>query len=380
MTPPRRVVITGIGAITPLGHTLGDTAAALAAGRTAIGPATVFDASGFACADAGEVREWDPRPSFRAPKALKLADRPARFAVAAAGMALADAGWPRESCAFEDLGIAIGSSGSDLQAADIGRALARDPGGEPGTDIACFADRVLRGLNPLWLLVSLPNMTSAHVAIQLQARGPNTTIMSDWAAGHQAIGEAAGWIEAGEADAVLAGGADSALHPFAFAAYEQAGFLRADQHARRFVPGEGAALFLLEERDAAIARGAPIRGELRAYASRAGCPDSFHGLARTLNDAMAAAGWTADLVARCAVSAPPAAGDASTLESAVRSVLGLERTPIAFHPQLGNALAAAAPIDAAVLCASARGRERVLTSAVGCSGEAVTLAIDVATR
>src|SRR5262249_51326109 len=183
-----RVVITGVGAITPLGHTLAATIDALSSARSAIGPAAIFDATAFACSDAAEIRDWDPRPSFRVPKALKLADRPARFAVAAAGMALDRARWPRDDASCERLGVAIGSSGSDLQARDIGRALAHDRDGESARDIGVFADRILGGLNPLWLLVSLPNMTSAHVAIQLQARGPNTTIMSDCAAGHQAIG------------------------------------------------------------------------------------------------------------------------------------------------------------------------------------------------
>ncbi len=95
-------------------------------------------------------------------------------------------------------------------------------------------------------------MTSAHVAIQVQARGPNSTIMSDWAAGQQAVGEAAEWIRAGETDAVLAGGADSAIQPFAYAAYEQMG-LFAEHDGPRFVPGEGAAIMLLEEREAALA-------------------------------------------------------------------------------------------------------------------------------
>ena len=260
----RRVVITGIGAVTPLGPSLGATLDALAAGKSAVREATLFDATGFACANAAEVRNWDPRPSFRVPKALKLTDRPARFAVAAAEMALDHARWPRDEHRLDALGVVIGSSGSDLQVPDIGRALAGDEDARSATDIAYFAERMLSGLNPLWLLVSLPNMTSAHVAIQLQARGPNSTIMSDWVAGHQAIGEAAEWIRSGEADAVLAGGADSAIQPLAYAACQQAGFFEADQDGDGLVPAEGAALFLLEERDAACARGATILGELHA--------------------------------------------------------------------------------------------------------------------
>src|SRR5262245_34578100 len=108
----RRVVITGAGAITALGHSLDATLDALAAGASAVRPATLFDASGFTCAHAAEIRDWDPRPAFRVPKALKLTDRPARFAVAAAQAALDDAGWTAGAGAEEALGVAIGSSAS----------------------------------------------------------------------------------------------------------------------------------------------------------------------------------------------------------------------------------------------------------------------------
>src|SRR5688572_19661681 len=93
----RRVVVTGAGVITALGHSLDQTIDALAAGASAVRPATLFDATGFRCTRAAEIRDWDPRPSFRVPKALKLTDRPARFAVAAAHAALADAGWTEDA-------------------------------------------------------------------------------------------------------------------------------------------------------------------------------------------------------------------------------------------------------------------------------------------
>ena len=133
----RRVVVTGIGAITPLGPTLAATLAALAADRSAIAPASIFDASGFACTDSAEIRDWDPRPSFRVPKALKLTDRPARFAVAAARMALVDARWDvDDDMRQESLAVVIGSSGSDLQARDLAHAMGDDPSGETANDVA----------------------------------------------------------------------------------------------------------------------------------------------------------------------------------------------------------------------------------------------------
>ncbi len=253
-----RAVVTGLGLVTPLGPCLDSTFSALGEGRSAVGPATLFDASPFASSLAGEVKGLDARSHFRVPKALKLCDRRTRFAVCAAAMALAHSGFPSGPCT--GLGVAIGTSGSDLGAEELSGALSRaDDPRHAAIDTAAFGESALAGLNPLWLLLHLPNMASAHVSIQLEARGPNTTVMTGWAAGLSAIIEGAAWIAEGSAVAVLAGGADSAVHPFAFAAFEQAGLFFGPSP---LVPGEGAAVVLLEEREAALARGARILGEV----------------------------------------------------------------------------------------------------------------------
>jgi len=258
----RRVVVTGVGLVTPLGVGLDANLAALAASRSAIAPATLLDATPFASALAGEVRGFDARPFFRAPKAMKLCDRRTRFAVAAAALALAHGAFPDE--ALERLGVAVGTSGSDLGAEELSAALARLP--EPGRaaeEPAVFGGEALPGMNPLWLLLHLPNMASAHVAIQAGARGLNTSVMTGAAAGLQSVVEGAEWIREGRADAVLAGGAEAPVHAFAFAAFEQAG--RFDGPAP-LVPAEGAALLLLEERVSALGRGARLLAELGGHA------------------------------------------------------------------------------------------------------------------
>jgi len=373
----RRVVVTGAGVISPLGHSLQDTTEAIGAGRTAIAPASRFDAGGFRSSDAAEIGDWDPRPSFRLPKALKLADRPARFAVASAQVALDGGRYPRAGAALLQLGVAIGSSGSDLQARDLVRALGRDASDWGVDDIAAFGGRILDGLNPLWLLVSLPNMASAHVAIQLEAHGPNTTIMSDWTAGHQAIGEAALWIDMGEADAVLAGGADCAIQPFAFAAFEQSDLLP-DGGLAGLVPSEGAALFLLEAADAAAARGAAPWAELHGYAGCASSGDGGAGaLADALGGALTAAGWSAADVTICGVTRPATMAHERAAGEAVRETLGAGLTPVGFSRSLGFALAAAAPIELAVLLAT-HPAAKVLSACLGSSGEAVALAFETA--
>ena len=382
----RRVVITGVGAVTALGNDVSTTLAALARGESACVPATHFDAEGFHQSRAAEVRAFDPRDYFAAPKAIKLTSRATQFAVAAASMALDVAAWPRAAGA-DGLGILVGTSGSDLQVSELARALGPDPGARATRDIPFFADRILSGLHPFWLLINLPNMTSAQVAIQCEARGPNSTIMTDWVAGTQAIGEAFDWIRAGTADAVLAGGSDSGVLPFAYGSYEQGGLFGAREHGEsghRFVPGEGAALLLLEERTAALARGARVLGEILGYATAClplGADGNDGGaLALAMRGALRQAGWApADL--RTIVHASVHAGRFPDLErAALTGALGGSRADVLLvehTSRLGHALAAAGPIDVALMVAAGLqngGGGAIICSAVGYSGQAATLA------
>ena len=358
----RDVVVTGIGVVTPLGD-LAATLRAVAEGRTA-----VSRGSRYGCPEAAaEVRDFDPRPHFRIPKALKLTDRRTRMAVAAASMALADAGGTIDP---ERLGVVVGSSGSDLQAEDLARATA-DPGHRAAEDIPFFAQRVLAGLNPLWLLVNLPNMASAHVAIQLDARGPNSTVMTDWIAGAQAIGEGAGWIRSGEADAVLAGGADAGVLPFVLASYEDADFFRPDAAVPEpFAVSEGAAVLLLEARDHAVRRGARIHGEIAGYASACAPPEEC-ALAETMP---AAAGPGGAPAAVCCASVFHAPHWGAERHAVARRAPGSARL-FQFRSALGHPLGASGAIDAALALACAGAGETVLVNAFGFLGQAATLGL-----
>lgn len=354
----RRVAVTGIGAVTPQGD-LARSAAAIAEGRSAIGPVQSFDAASFAQTLAGECTEFDPRPWFRQPKALKLTDRRTRFAVGAAGMAVADAAL--EDAALEQAGVVIGTSGSDLQTENVGRAVGSQEDGD-ACDIDYFAGRVLRKLNPLWLLVNLANMTSAHVAIQFGAHGPNSTITTDWIAGVQAIGEAARWIADGEAELVIAGAADTGVLPFVFASFEQSGFFEGDEP--RFVPSEGAAVFVLEDFERARRRGAHIRAEIRGYASAQG------DLAATARRSMAESQTDVDgidVVCDAAVFTPNHRGVDEAL---------FTRTRPRFEccSLLGHALAASTPIALAIAVTTMPNRT-ILANSIGASGQAASLVI-----
>lgn len=123
----RRVVVTGVGLITPVGPSLEDTARALTQGRCAAAPASRFDAGGFPQPNAAEVTGLDVRQHFTIPKAIKLTDRAARFGIAAARMAIHASGYPDTPEAREALGVLIGTSGSDPQAEDLARAIGRIP-------------------------------------------------------------------------------------------------------------------------------------------------------------------------------------------------------------------------------------------------------------
>jgi 3-oxoacyl-[acyl-carrier-protein] synthase II len=386
MSGVRRVVITGVGMVGPLGVGLSATLDAVRAARSRIAPVAAFDARGFAQDLAGEVA-FDARPFFRVPKALKLTDRPTRFAVAAAGMALSDARWPASAAAEERLGVLVGRSGSDMQVDAIGAALRFDPDPRVSSDVARFSERVLGGLNPLWLIVNLPNMTSAHVAIQLNARGPVSTVMSDWPAGLQALAEAREWIANGEADAVVAGGADSGVLPLAFGGYEQAGLFDETSRAAGcgFVPAEGAVMMLLEEIGAATSRNIGWRAELVGWGAAAGAPphedagNAAAAIVRAMRSAIDDAGWNPEAVSLIlpGSSFSRAAQEAERL--ALDAVFG-NRVPAVRSGICqaigGHMLAAAAPAELAVRIAGpGEDPVRILCNACAPSGQAVTLAV-----
>jgi 3-oxoacyl-[acyl-carrier-protein] synthase II len=375
----RRVVITGMGMVTARGNSLADTVSAIDRGECADGRITSFNAAGFTTDWGAEVAGFDPRPHFRAPKALKLTDRTTQLAVAAAAMALDHAGWPGGEALAERLGVLIGTSSSDLQAPDLAGALQSDGAPTAVLDIPVFAERILSRLNPLWLLINLPNMPSAHVAIQLGARGPNSTIMTDWVAGNQSIGEAADWIRGGEADAVLAGGADTAIQPFALASYDQAGLMSPGPDGQpQFVPGEGAAVVLLEDLAHARGRGATILGEITGYASASAATDSHHALARTMAAALSEASWQAWDVGAIAMASRASSPRRRDEDAAIQHAFGesaSRMTRLDFQPAVGHPLAALGPIAACLAIGGSGHGRGVLCNATGYSGQAVTLAL-----
>jgi 3-oxoacyl-[acyl-carrier-protein] synthase II len=264
-----RVVITGMGAVTPLGLDVPSTWRALRDGVSGIGPITLFDTSLHATRIAGEVRGFDPVARFGV-KQSRRSSRNIQFALAAAREALADSRLDLGPISTE-VGVCIGS-------------------GVGGLEVIEQATRTLdregpRRVSPFAAATALIDMAPGMVAIDIGARGPNRAVVTACATGADAIGDAADWIRRGDVVAALAGGTEAAITATGMAMFGAARALSTrndepqkasrpfDRDRDGFVSSEGAAVLVLEDRDHALSRGATIHGELVGYAAT---EDAYH--------------------------------------------------------------------------------------------------------
>ncbi|MFI5403192.1 MAG: beta-ketoacyl-ACP synthase II [Planctomycetota bacterium] len=275
----RRVVVTGFGALAPNGNTAESFWSATCAGKSGIARIEAFDPSGFAVQVAGEVKGFDPAKFVPNRKALKVMGRNIRFGVAASRMAMEHSGLLESVPDPARFGVVMGSGIVPTDVEEVGQAILASLDEEGRFDLRRFGTTGQKTLFPLWLLKHLPNMVAAHVSIFHQAQGPNNTIVTACSASTQAIGEAMRVLERGDADVMLAGGADSRIDPLSLVAYALLGALstsdREPQRVSRpfdrdrdgFVLGEGAAVLVLETEEHAKARGATIHAECVGYGS-----------------------------------------------------------------------------------------------------------------
>ncbi|MBI3537574.1 MAG: beta-ketoacyl-ACP synthase II [Chloroflexi bacterium] len=264
-----RVVITGIGAITPLGDTPEKLWQNLLKGKSGIGPVTLFDASNFKTRIAGEVKDFDPTRYVDSKDARRMA-RSTLFGLAAAREALNDAGIDNLENDWR-AGVLIGTAIGGFVEAIEGHKVFMQKG----------ADRV----SPFLASSILPNMPAFYIAEKYRARGYNSTVTTACAASTHAIGEAADLIRRGYADLMITGGAEAIISDIVFAAFSvmKALSTRNDdpEHASRpfdktrdgFIVGEGSAIFILESLEHARARGAKIYGEVLGHATNS---DAYH--------------------------------------------------------------------------------------------------------
>ncbi len=269
-SPRRRVVITGLGAVTPVGIGVDNTWQAVLAGKSGIGPITRFDASDYACRIAAEVKGFDPADHLEK-KEIKKMDTFIQYAMAASQEAVDDARLTITPETAKRVGVYIGAGIGGLPAIEQYHKVLQDKG--PGR------------VSPFFIPMVIVNLASGQVAIRFGAKGPNSCAVTACATGNHCIGDAYRIIQRGEADVMLAGGTESAICPLAIAGFGAAKALsrrnddpeRAsrpfDRHRDGFVIGEGAGVVVLEALAHAQRRGVRIYGELAGYAMTS---DAFH--------------------------------------------------------------------------------------------------------
>ncbi|MDH4060732.1 MAG: beta-ketoacyl-ACP synthase II [Aquincola sp.] len=297
----RRVVVTGLGLISPVGNTVAEGWANLVAGRSGIANVTKFDASAFACRFAGEVKGFNVEDYFPAKEARHM-DTFIHYGMAASIQAVRDAG------------LATGDALSEEQAERIGVLVGSGIGGLPMIEATQkdYSERGPRRISPFFVPASIINMISGHVSILYGFKGPNLAIVTACTTGLHSIGEAGRLIEYGDADVMIAGGAESTVSPLGIGGFAAARALSTrnddpatasrpwDKDRDGFVLGEGAGVLVLEEYEHAKKRGAKVYAELVGFGMGA---DAFHmtapnvdGPKRAMKAALRNAGLNADAV------------------------------------------------------------------------------------
>jgi 3-oxoacyl-[acyl-carrier-protein] synthase II len=276
----RRVVITGIGCVTPLGTEVDQVWSRLTNGESAVGYTSIFDASNFPTKISAEVRDWDVTDIGENLDRWKYRGRHTKFAAGAAKKAVDDSGVldrPLEPTRF---GVYLGSGEGQQDFDCFTKMMAAALEGDK-LDVAKFTKAGLETLNPVVELEQEPNMPAGHLASMFDAQGPNANCLTACAASSQAIGEAVEIIRRGDADVMLSGGTHSMIHPFGVTGFNLLTALSTrndeptkasrpfDRDRDGFVLGEGAAMVILEELDHAKKRGAKIYGEVLGYGSTA---------------------------------------------------------------------------------------------------------------
>ncbi|MCS6850765.1 MAG: beta-ketoacyl-[acyl-carrier-protein] synthase family protein [Gemmataceae bacterium] len=275
----RRVVVTGLGVVAPNGIGREAFWKACVEGRSGVGPIRSFDASRHPVRIAAEIADFDVAP-FLPPeqrKSLKIMGRATRFGVGAACLAVADSGLDLARENPERVGVVMGTGLVPMDLPELAPMLLAACNENGQLDSTRLGEKGDGALFPLWILKYLPNMVATHISLVLNAQGPNSTITTACVAGTQAVGEGFRLVSRGDADIVLAGGADSRIDPLMLLAYTALGALsRSDRPAQEvsrpfdrlrdgFVLGEGAGVLVLEEWEHARRRGATIYAEVLGF-------------------------------------------------------------------------------------------------------------------
>lgn len=277
----RRVVVTGVGTINPLGHDVETTWQALLAGRSGVDYTTIFDASRFPTRISAEVKHWDVGQVIADADSYRYWGRHTKFAAGAALQAVRASGVLDSIRDPRRFGVYLGSGEGNQDFNSFAAMMAASMDDAGNLDLQKFTRWGLEHLNPIEELEQEPNMPVGHLAAMFDAQGPNANCLTACAASSQAIGEATEVIRRGEADVMLSGGTHSMIHPFGVTGFNLLTALSTnndnpsgasrpfDLKRDGFVLGEGASMVVLEELERAERRGAPIWGEIIGYGSTA---------------------------------------------------------------------------------------------------------------
>jgi len=351
----RRVVITGLGALTPLANDFPTTWDLLLQGKSGIGPITAFDCKDYDCRIAGEVRNFDPASGFKNPKEVRRTDRYTHLAMGAASEAWKDAGLEGATLDADRAGVLVGSGIGGLSTLEEQHTILRDRGPKK--------------VSPFMIPMMINNIASGHISMLYGLRGPNFAIVSACATASHSIGESWRLIRENEADLIIAGGSEAAVVPLGLSGFAAMRALSTrndeptrasrpfDQGRDGFVLSEGAAIVVLEEYEHAKKRNARIYGELLGYGATA---DAHHltapapegaGAARAMRIALKHANISADQVDYInahGTSTPQ--GDICETQ-AIKSVLGTHAKKVAVSStksSLGHMLGAAGSVEMAI--------------------------------
>jgi len=351
----RRVVVTGLGTLTPLANDFPKTWDRLIRGESGIAPVTAFDTTGYDCRIAGEVRNFDPATAFKNPKDVRRTDRYTHLAMAAAGEAWRDAGLEQASIDLDRAGVLVGSGIGGLRTLEEQHTILKDRGPKK--------------VSPFMIPMMINNIASGHISMHFGLRGPNFAIVSACATATHSIGE--GWrlIRESEADLIIAGGSEAAVVGLGLSGFGAMKALstRNDEPTRAsrpfdkgrdgFVLSEGAGVIVLEEYNHAKKRNARIYGEILGYGATA---DAYHltapapegaGAARAMRIALQHAKINpeqVDYINAHGTSTPQ--GDICETQ-AIKAVLGAHAKKVAVSStksSLGHHLGAAGSVELAI--------------------------------
>lgn len=352
----RRVAVTGIGAITPIGLTASELWQGILDGRSGLGPITSFDASKLGCQIAAEIPTFDAKAHFEH-KVARNTERFTQFAIVAAREAVAMSGIKESGLSLDDIGCVVGSGIGGI--------------GFTEEAVLTMASRGPGKVTPFLIPRIIANMASGYTSMDLGLKGPNFTVITACAAGSNAIGEASEIIRRGDATAMICGGTESAICQIAIAGFDNMKALCSDSNenpvggsrpfdATRsgFVMGEGAGMMVIEDWDHAVARGAKILAEVRGYGASA---DAHHitapapggeGAVRAMKIALRKSGLSLESIGYINAHGTSTELNDKLETEAIKTVFGDHARKLAVSSsksQIGHLLGAAGGVEA-VIC------------------------------